>query len=113
MNETIELIINIYKANRSKLKMAFIEQAQQHTEIIRLLLRLIKDIKEISLKRFIALNQKIHQPGECRCGADVHCLQPEKDNQHYRKKCPAEVPERGTSFTKRHIECHKASFKQI
>lgn len=59
LNETIELIINIYKANRSKVKSEFIAEAQQQTEIIRLLLRLIKDIKEISLKRFIALNQKI------------------------------------------------------
>jgi len=39
--------------------MGFIAEAQEHTEIIRLLLRLIKDIKEISLKRFVALNQKI------------------------------------------------------
>jgi len=59
LNETIELIITIYKANRSKAKKPFIAEAQEHTEIIRLLLRLIKDIKEISLKRFIALNQKI------------------------------------------------------
>lgn len=59
LNETIELIINIYKANRSKTKKTFIEDAQERTEIIRLLLRLIKDVKEISLKRFIALNQKI------------------------------------------------------
>jgi hypothetical protein len=59
LNETIELIIDIYKANRSKIKNEFIAEAQQHTELIRLLLRLLKDIKEISLKRFIALNQKI------------------------------------------------------
>ena len=59
LNETIELIINVYKANRSKTKKGFIADAQEHTEIIRLLLRLLKDIKEISLKRFVALNQKI------------------------------------------------------
>jgi len=59
LNETIELIINIYKANRTKIKDGVIADALQHTEIIRLLLRLLKDIKEISLKRFIALNQKI------------------------------------------------------
>ncbi len=59
LNETVELIINIYKANRSKEKIKYIADAQEHTEIIRLLLRLLKDLKEISLKRFIALNQKI------------------------------------------------------
>lgn len=59
LSETIELIINIYKANRSKEKKEIIAKAQENTEIIRLLLRLLKDIKEISLKRFIALNQKI------------------------------------------------------
>jgi len=59
LNETIELIINVYKANRSKAKETYIALAQEHTEVIRLLLRLIKDVKEISLKRFVALNQKI------------------------------------------------------
>ncbi|HHB78400.1 MAG TPA: four helix bundle protein [Saprospiraceae bacterium] len=59
LNETVELIINIYKANRSREKIKYIADAQEHTEIIRLLLRLLKDIKEVSLKRFIALNQKI------------------------------------------------------
>ncbi len=59
MNETLELIITIYKANKSKIKTKYITDAQEHTELIRLLLRLLKDIKEISLKRFIALNQKL------------------------------------------------------
>lgn len=55
----VKLSNGVNKANRSKIKKGFIEEAQEHTEIIPLLLRLIKDVKEISLKRFIALNQKI------------------------------------------------------
>jgi hypothetical protein len=59
MNASIDLIINIYKANKQKEKKKYIAVAQEHTELIRLLLRLLKDIKEISLKRFISLNEKI------------------------------------------------------
>jgi|TARA_R110000737_G_scaffold352539_2_gene398961 four helix bundle protein len=59
MNASLDLIINIYKANRQKEKKKYIEVAQEQTELIRLLLRLLKDIKEISLKRFISLNEKI------------------------------------------------------
>ena len=59
MNASLDLIISIYKANRQKEKKKYIANAQEHIELIRLLLRLLKDIKEISLKRFISLNEKI------------------------------------------------------
>ena len=59
MNAALDLIINIYRANKSKDKKKRIADAQEQVELIRLLLRLLKDIKEISLKRFIAINEKI------------------------------------------------------
>ena len=59
MNVTLELIINVFRANKAKQKINYISAAQEQVELIRLLLRLLKDIKEISLKRFIVLNEKI------------------------------------------------------
>jgi len=57
--ETIELIINVYRANKSYSKKEFIQGARENTEIIRLLIRISKDLKLVSLKRFVGLNEKI------------------------------------------------------
>lgn len=57
--EIIEMIINIYRANSSYSKKALIRQARENVEVVRLLLRLLKDLKQIGLKKFILLNEKI------------------------------------------------------
>ncbi len=59
VNETVELIIGIFKANVSIDKKELLNQSREHLEIVRLLLRLLKDLKQISLKWFIAINEKI------------------------------------------------------
>jgi hypothetical protein len=45
-NESIDMLLNIYKANKSKKdnRGQFIDQARQNVEVIRLLLRLCKDL---------------------------------------------------------------------
>ena len=58
-NETIEMMMCIYRANVRYDKNELIQQAREHSEIIRLLFRLLKDLKQISLKRFVAVNEKI------------------------------------------------------
>ena len=58
-NETIELITLIYRANSRSDKVSVIQEAREHIEVIRLLVRLMKDMHQISLKRFVAVNQKI------------------------------------------------------
>lgn len=60
-SETLELLINIYKANKSKkeTRMQYIENARQHMEVVRLLLRVVKDLRVIGIKGFVALNVQV------------------------------------------------------
>lgn len=57
-NHSMELIILVYRANSSVLKAEIIQQAREQVELIRLLLRLMKDIKQISLKSFVRINEQ-------------------------------------------------------
>lgn len=59
VNETVEMIIGVFKANVSVAKKDLILRIREHLEIVRLLLRLLKDLKQISLKRFASINIKI------------------------------------------------------
>jgi four helix bundle protein len=57
---SLRLIINIYKANRdTRTKEAFILEARANLEEIRLLIRITKDLRVLSLKKFVALQEKI------------------------------------------------------
>ena len=60
-SETLELLINIYKANKSKKETRgqYIEIARQHVEVVRLLTRIVKDLKVIGIKGFVALNVQV------------------------------------------------------
>lgn len=58
-NETVELITLIYRANSKKDKYAILQEAREHIEVIRLFIRLMKDLKQISLKRFVQVNIKV------------------------------------------------------
>jgi len=57
--ELVEMIINIYRANSSYSKSEIIRSARENVEVIRLFLRLLKDLKQINLKKFVFLNEKI------------------------------------------------------
>jgi len=59
-NETIRLILSIYRANSTiNRRYILLEEARTTLETIRLLLRLTKDLKQITLKDFVSLNEKI------------------------------------------------------
>jgi len=55
-NESLELLLQIYKANLNWEKEKPIDKCRENTETIRLLIRLLHDLRQISLKRMIALN---------------------------------------------------------
>ena len=57
--ESLALIVCIYKANSVFNKAPEIGEAREHLEIIRLYIRISKDLKQISLKRMIFLNEFI------------------------------------------------------
>jgi len=62
-NETTDMLINIYKANKSKQenRMQYIEGARQNVEVVRLLLRICKDLKVIGMKGFVSLDVKVEE----------------------------------------------------
>jgi len=62
-NETTDMLINIYKANKSKKenRVQYIDQARQNVEVVRLLLRICKDLKLIGMKGFVALNIQVEE----------------------------------------------------
>ena len=58
-NETLDLIILIYRANSKKNKVETLQSAREHIEVIRLLLRLLKDLRQINLKKFVTINKLV------------------------------------------------------
>jgi len=58
-NETLDLIMNIYRANIRTDKLVLIQNARENVEVIRLLIRLLKDLQQIGLERFVQVNLKI------------------------------------------------------
>ena len=57
--ETMELILLTYRANIAQTKKETIQQAREKIEVIRLLVRLMKDLHQINLKKFVFINTKI------------------------------------------------------
>ena len=57
--ETTAMITNIYRANCSQNKKELIQGGRRNLEVIRLYLRLIKDLKQISLLKFVKINEII------------------------------------------------------
>ncbi len=55
-NETLELLLEIYRANLSRKKEIYIDRCRENTEAVRLLIRLLHDLRQISIKRMIAIN---------------------------------------------------------
>jgi len=60
-NKAKDLIILIYKANRVSEKRLIIKNARESLESIRLLLRLVLDLKIISLSNFVNLSERLEQ----------------------------------------------------
>jgi hypothetical protein len=57
--EAIEMITNIYRANSTTEKEPLIQKARENAEVVKLYLRLIKDLKQINVEKFVQLNEKI------------------------------------------------------
>jgi hypothetical protein len=58
----MDLMMNIYRANKrrdAKEKIERVVKAQESIEVVRILFRLLKDLKQLSLKHFVRVNEKI------------------------------------------------------
>jgi hypothetical protein len=62
-DETLELLLSIYKANKSKRanRLDYLDNARQNIEVVRLLLRICKDLKIIGVKGFVVLNVQVEE----------------------------------------------------
>lgn len=57
--KTIDLVALIYRANTIRDKLEVIVSAREKIEVIRLLVRLTKDLKQISMKKFVSISKSI------------------------------------------------------
>lgn len=57
--ETIELLTLIYRANTKYQKTEILQTAREQIEVIRLLIRVMKDMKQVSLKSYVSINQQV------------------------------------------------------
>ena len=57
--ETIDLITLIYRANSRTDKAETLQTAREHIEVIRLLVRLMKDMHQIGIKPFVDVNEQV------------------------------------------------------
>jgi hypothetical protein len=59
-NEALDLMINVSRANKVKeQRLEKITKAQENIEAIRIIFRLLLDTKQISLRRFVSVNEII------------------------------------------------------
>ena len=59
--ETIDLLILIYRVNTRQDKAVVLEEAKERIEVIRLLIRLMKDLHQISIKSFVGINNTVEE----------------------------------------------------
>ena len=59
--ETVNLLTLIFRANSKKDKFKTLQEAREHIEVIRLFIRILKDLKQISLKSFVRINQQVEE----------------------------------------------------
>lgn len=72
-DETLEMIMNIYRANSREHKKDLLQIARENIEVIRLLLRLVKDLKQITLSKFVEINEKIETVSKQLTGWQKAC----------------------------------------
>ena len=71
-NETIDMITNIFRANTSENKYDILQKARENIEIIRLYMRLLKDLKQVGTKKFVDINERIENVSKQLTGWQKH-----------------------------------------
>jgi hypothetical protein len=67
------LIKNIYRANKAIEKILYIEMARENLELIRLLIRLMQNFNQLSLKIFVEINQVIENVSKQLTAWEKYC----------------------------------------
>jgi hypothetical protein len=71
-NETIDMITCIYRANSRHDKFEVLQTAREHIEIIRLYMRLLKDLEQVGTKKFVDINERIENVSKQLTGWQKH-----------------------------------------
>ena len=58
-NEVTDLLSNIYRANRTREKNIPLDNARENLELVRLYIRILKDMKQIGMNKYIFLNKNL------------------------------------------------------
>jgi len=58
-NEAVTAVTNIYRANCTTEKTEYLKTARENNEVIRLYIRLLKDLHQISVKQLVFVNGHI------------------------------------------------------
>ncbi len=72
-SETLEMLINIYRANNNNDKIVLLQNARENIEVIRLLFRVIKDLHQINIEKFATINLKIENISKQLAGWHKSC----------------------------------------
>ena len=57
--ETMELMTLIYRANARRDKAEVLQEARERIEVVRLYIRLMKDLQQVSVKQFVRVNEQV------------------------------------------------------
>ncbi len=60
-NEAIEMVIQIFRANVSREKYQHLLKARESVELVRLMIRVLYDLKQIDVKKLVEVNLKIEE----------------------------------------------------
>ena len=71
-NETVDLITNIFRANTAQQKYDILQKARENIEIIRLYMRLLKDLQQVGVKKFVDINERIENVSKQLTGWQKH-----------------------------------------
>ena len=71
--EGYNLIKNIYRANKATDKTIYIGQARENVELIKLLLRLMQDFNQLSLKVFVEINIAVENVSKQLSSWEKYC----------------------------------------
>lgn len=58
-NEAIDMITNIYRANSREEKKELLQRARENVEAIRLYLRLLRDLRQLSIPKFVEVSERV------------------------------------------------------
>ncbi len=82
--EATLLIKRIFQANSSfETRVEYIKKAREHIEVIRLYIRLLKDLQEINIKKFVRINVFIESVSRQLTGwQKMSCLKNKKTGEN-------------------------------